>query len=188
MGSIPISASNTNYFSMLKKINKALFFIPPEIVFFFDSKTFNFFLFGIVGWFFQKLVEKTCFLYSAFNFLVRFFFSSSFFFNNSAFGLLRAYLKHFQLRGRSFRFLFFCNYLIIKLGFSHKLYYSLPSNVRITLITKQVLKIAGKSLSKLKSFFFDLHAIRKFDKYKGKGLLYYKDFLVLKTSSKKTKV
>lgn len=49
MGSIPISASNMYHFSMLKKINKALFFIPPEIVFFFDSKTFNFFFFGVVG-------------------------------------------------------------------------------------------------------------------------------------------
>ena len=188
MGSTPISASIIYYFSMLKKFNKALFFIPPEIFFFFDSKTFNFFFFGVVGWFFQKLPNKLSFLYSTFNLLIRFFFSSSFFFNNKAFGLIKSYLKYFQLRGRSFRFLFLGRCLIIKLGFSHKLYYSVPSNVCISLITKQVLKISGKSLSKLKTFFFDLHAIRKFDKYKGKGLLYYKDFLVLKSSSKKTKV
>lgn len=84
--------------------------------------------------------------------------------------------------------MFLDNRLIIKFGFSHKLYYSIPSCVCITLITKQVFKVTGKSLSKLKTFFFDLHAIRKFDRYKGKGLLYYKDFLVLKSSSKKTKV
>jgi len=33
---------------MLNKLTKAIFFIPPEILFFFDSKTSNFF-FGVVG-------------------------------------------------------------------------------------------------------------------------------------------
>ncbi len=188
MGSTPISTSIISYPLMLNKLNKALFFIPPEILFFFDSKTSNFFFFGVVGWFFQKLSQKTSFMHSYFHSAVRTFFSSSFFFNNNVFGLVRAYLKYFQLRGRSFRFLFLDNYLIIKLGFSHKLYYSITHNICITLITKQVLKISGKSLSKLKTCFFDLHAIRKFDKYKGKGLLYYKDSLLLKSSSKKTKV
>jgi ribosomal protein L6P/L9E len=64
----------------------------------------------------------------------------------------------------------------------------LPNNTYFSLINKQVLKISGKSLQNLKSIFFDLHSIRKFDKYKGKGLLYYKDTLILKASSKKTKV
>jgi ribosomal protein L6P/L9E len=58
----------------------------------------------------------------------------------------------------------------------------------VSLVNKQVFKVSGKSLQKLKNIFFDLHSIRNFDKYKGKGLLYYKDSLILKASSKKTKV
>ena len=173
---------------MLKKFNKALFFIPPEIVFFFDLKTFKTFFFGLFGWFLKLPFKKASFLYSSFNSLIRTVFSSSFLFNNLVCGLIKTFLKYFQLRGRSFRFLFIYNSLILKFGFSHKLYYILPGNLYITLITKQVLKISGKSLTKLKAIFFDLHAIRKFDKYKGKGLLYYKDILLLKASSKKTKV
>jgi large subunit ribosomal protein L6 len=103
-------------------------------------------------------------------------------------GLIKDYFKYIQLRGRGFRYLFFFSQLVVKFGFSHKLYYILPANISVTLITKQVLKIYGKSLQQLKSIFFDLHSIRKFDKYKGKGLLYCRDTLVLKASSKKTSV
>jgi len=102
--------------------------------------------------------------------------------------LIKNYFKYIQLRGRSFRFLFFFKKLILKFGFSHKLFFIIPNNICITLINKQVLKISGKSLQRLKNIFFDLHAIRKFDKYKGKGLVYYRDSLILKASSKKANV
>ena len=104
------------------------------------------------------------------------------------FGLIKSYFKYFQLRGRSFKFQFIASYLILKFGYSHKLYYKIPNNFCVSLVNKQVFKVSGKSLQKLKNIFFDLHSIRNFDKYKGKGLLYYKDSLILKASSKKTKV
>lgn len=173
---------------MLKKKNKTLFFIPPEILYYFDLKLSNFFFFGLNGWFLQNHFKITPFLYKCSNNLIRFYFSSSFLFNNLIFGLIKSYFKYIQLRGRSFRYLYSVSNLIIKLGFSHKLYYSLPNNICVSLITKQVLKVSGKSLQQIKNIFFDLNSIRNFDKYKGKGLLYYKDFLILKASSKKTKV
>ena len=173
---------------MLKKISKALFFIPPEIKFYFDLKLFNFFFFGLSGWFFQKLFIRSSLLYSHTYNLLRVYFSSFSLFNNFVFGLIKSYFKYFQLRGRSFRYVFSFTNLILKFGFSHKVFYILSNNLCITLINKQVLKISGKSLQKLKSIFFDLHCIRRFDKYKGKGLLYYKDSFILKVSSKKAKV
>jgi len=78
--------------------------------------------------------------------------------------------------------------LIVRFGYSHKLYYSPFHNVCLCLINKQVLKIYGRSLGNINSVFFDIHSMRKFDKYKGKGLLFYKDNLILKVSSKKNKV
>ena len=173
---------------MLKKKSKTLFFIPPEILFYLDLKLGNFYFFSLNGWYLQKQLKFSCFLYSSINCLVRPFFSSSFLFNNLIFGLIKSYFKFIQLRGRSFRYLYFLSNLILKFGFSHKLYYIVSNNICVTLITKQIFKVSGKSLQRLKSIFFDLHSIRKFDKYKGKGLLYYKDSLILKASSKKTKV
>lgn len=173
---------------MLKKKTKTLFFIPPEILFYFDLKLGNFYFFSLNGWYLHKQLKMLSFLYNNINCLVRPFFLSSFLFNNLIFGLIKSYYKYIQLRGRSFRYLYILSNLIIKFGYSHKLYYIVSNNICFTLITKQILKVSGKSLQRLKNIFFDLHSIRKFDKYKGKGLLYYKDSLILKASSKKTKV
>jgi len=173
---------------MLKKYNKSLFFIPPEIVFHLDSKLLNFFFFGISGWCLQEQFNSFPYLYKEAIRLVRSFFLSTFLLNNLIFGLIKNYFKYFQLRGRSFKYSISFGNLVIKLGFSHKLYYIVPYNTCITLITKQIFKISNRSLHSLKRVFFDLHCIRKFDNYKGKGLLYYKSPLILKASSKKTKV
>lgn len=133
-------------------------------------------------------IKTISFVYSEYHSLIRLYYSSSYLIDNLIFGLIKCYFKYFQIKGRSFRYLLMHSILILKFGYSHKLYYQLPNNTVLTLINKQVLKISGKSLQNLKSIFFDLHSIRKFDKYKGKGLLYYKDTLILKASSKKTKV
>ena len=173
---------------MLKKSSKTLFFIPPEILFYLDLKSLNFFFFGTSGWYLKKLLKKETFLYSACRFLIRSFFVSSLLFNNLIFGLIKSYFKYIQLRGRSFKYIYFFSNLVIRFGFSHKIYYIIPNNSLVSLVNKQVLKISGKSLQQLKRIFFDFYSIRKFDKYKGKGLLYYNDVLILKASSKKTKV
>ena len=173
---------------MLKKYNKSLFFIPPEIIFYLDLKLLNFFFFGISGWLFQEMFKTLPYLYTGAYSLIRSFFLSIFLLNNLIFGLIKNYFKYFQLRGRSFKYSIIFGNLVIKFGFSHKLYYILPYNTRINLITKQIFKVSSKSLHGLNFFFFDLHCIRKFDNYKGKGLLYYKASLVLKASSKKAKV
>jgi len=174
--------------SMLKKFGKSLFYIPPEIKCYFNYKLSTFFFFGLNGWCVDLLIKKVSFMYSTLYKIIRLFNSSSYLINNLIFGLIKCYFKYFQIKGRSFRYLFRYSILILKFGYSHKLYYMLPNNTYFSLINKQVLKISGKSLQNLKSIFFDLHSIRKFDKYKGKGLLYYKDTLILKASSKKTKV
>lgn len=108
-------------------------------------------------------------------------------FSNIIFGVIRGYLKYVQLKGRSFKYLLRHSNLVLKFGFSHKVYYLLLNNICITLLTKQILKVTSKTFQKVSCIFFDLHSIRKFDKYKGKGLIYYKDSILLKTSSKKTK-
>jgi len=173
---------------MLKANFKCLFFIPPEILYHFDSKLYTYLFFSLKGWFISKLFKGSTFAFSSQYSLMRSFFLSSCVIQNICFGIVKTYFKYFQLRGRSFKYLLNLSNLIIKFGFSHKLYYMVPSNTQLILLTKQVLKVSSKSLQSLNFFFFYLHCIRKFDKYKGKGFIYYKDSLVLKASSKKTKL
>jgi ribosomal protein L6P/L9E len=165
-----------------------MFITPPEILSHFDITKNSFFFFGLQGWFFKAGIKLSAFSFNLAFFTIKFIFISSLLLNNFIFGFLKLYSKYFQLRGRSFRFLLANNLIILKFGYSHKLYFSLLNNICISLINKQVLKISGTSLSSLKSTFFDLHSISKFDRYKGQGLLYYQDQIFLKISSKKTKV
>lgn len=167
---------------------KALSIIPPELCSYINFKNARFFFFGLNGWFLKTQSKNLSFIFNKLANVIRFFFSSTHIFTNFIFGLIKIHFKYLQLRGRNFRFLFTQAYLILKFGYSHKIYYAIPNNICINLINKQVLQISGPSLFALKTLFFDLHLIRKFDKYKGKGLLYYKDSIVFKISSKKTKV
>jgi ribosomal protein L6P/L9E len=171
---------------MLKRHDNIFFLVPPEFLFYFDF--FNFFFIGLNGWLLKCINKHFIFLFKSSINGFRFFFSSSALFHNLVFGLIKYYFKFLQLRGRSYRFLFLGFHLIVRFGYSHKLYYSPFHNVCLCLINKQVLKIYGRSLGNINSVFFDIHSMRKFDKYKGKGLLFYKDNLILKVSSKKNKV
>jgi hypothetical protein len=174
--------------SMLKSRYKVLFSLPPEILHYHDLKFNRLFLFGLEGWLLQHKKRRVPFLYNSTLLLMNTLISSSSILRNLVYGLIKTYYKYIKLRGRGFKYLLVQSTLSIKFGFSHKLYYTIPNNICITLLTKQVLKVTCKSSHLLNSVFFDLHSIRKLNKYKGKGLIYYKDYLMLKASSKKTKV
>jgi ribosomal protein L6P/L9E len=171
---------------MLKSNVKLLVLTPPETLCYFDLKLSKMFFFGLVGW--LQSVKIPSFVHSLKKRLLCTLTVLPVTLNNLIFGLIKSYFKYIQLRGRSFRYLYLYTTLVLKLGFSHKLYYIVANNTCITVLTKQVIKVVGKTVQRLSLFFFDLHVIRKFDKYKGKGLLYYNDSILLKPSSKKTKV
>jgi ribosomal protein L6P/L9E len=164
-----------------------LILIPPEVLFALDLKLNNILFFGLQGWLLKKNLKTTSIIRYAFKYLTLLILPLTSVIRNLIFGLLRGYFKYVQLKGRSFKYILWRSSLILKFGFSHKIYYTVLNNVCITLVTKQLLKIISKTAQKVSVFFFDLHSIRKFDKYKGKGVLYYKDSIILKASSKKIK-
>ncbi len=173
---------------MLKQYNRILLQFPPELPFYFSLNLCKFFFFGLNGWFYITLFASSTILFNTTKLLIRFFFSSSSTLKNLTLGLIKIYSKFIQLRGRGFRVLFHNFSLAIKLGYSHKLYYNIPNNSRFSFINRQILKISTRYLNVLHFFFFDFNLIRKFDVYKGKGIAFYKDSLVLKVSTKKSKV
>ena len=101
-------------------------------------------------------IKTISFVYSEYHSLIRLYYSSSYLIDNLIFGLIKCYFKYFQIKGRSFRYLLMHSILILKFGYSHKLYYQLPNNTVLTLINKQVLKISGKVRQVVIDFFFKI--------------------------------
>lgn len=81
------------------------------------------------------------------------------------------------------------NVLILRLGFSHKLFCKMENNLTITKIKKRpiVFLLQSHFLDIVKTTAFRLRAFKKPEPYKGKGILLMNEFLKLKEGKKTSK-
>lgn len=92
-----------------------------------------------------------------------------------------------QLRGMGFRSQIKNNQLILKIGYSHLIYYKIPNGIKIKRIKKQKLNIYGITNQLLYQVSEHLRNYRFPDIYKAKGLVYKGEVFKLKQGKKKTK-
>lgn len=92
-----------------------------------------------------------------------------------------------QLRGMGFRSQLRNNQLILKIGFSHLIYFRIPIGIRIKRIKKQKLNIYGITNQLLYQVAEHLRSFRFPDVYKAKGLVYKGENFKLKQGKKKAK-
>jgi large subunit ribosomal protein L6 len=102
-------------------------------------------------------------------------------------GLQKQYSLKLNLVGLGFKINILDNNLIeLKLGFSHSIFYELPSNIQI-LQPKDRISIyllIGPELSKLTQVFASLRKLKKPEPYKGKGIRYFNEIIKLKEGKK----
>lgn len=81
------------------------------------------------------------------------------------------------------------NLLILRLGFSHKLFCQIPNTVTITKIKKRpiIFLLQSHFLEIVKTTAFRLRSFKKPEPYKGKGILFINENLKLKESKKASK-
>ena len=92
-----------------------------------------------------------------------------------------------QLRGMGFRSQLKNNQLILKIGFSHLIYFQIPVGIKIKRIKKQKLNIYGITNQLLYQVAEHLRSFRFPDVYKAKGLVYKGEIFKLKQGKKKAK-
>lgn len=92
-----------------------------------------------------------------------------------------------QLRGMGFRSQLKNNRLILKIGFSHLIYFKIPVGIKIKRIKKQKLNIYGITNQLLYQVAEHLRSFRFPDVYKAKGLVYKGENFKLKQGKKKAK-
>jgi len=79
------------------------------------------------------------------------------------------------------------NLLTFDLGFSHKVYYNIPIDLKIEIKKNKFLKIFGIVLNYVTQTAVRIKFLKKPDIYKGKGFRYRKELLKLKQGKKNKK-
>lgn len=105
---------------------------------------------------------------------------------NKILGSSAGYSIKLEIKGIGYRIETISNKeMVLKLGFSHKIYVNIPDNITIRSTKKSVLVINSPDIEKLKNFIFYLRALRPINSYKGKGILFLNEKLSLKEVKKK---
>lgn len=98
--------------------------------------------------------------------------------------LIKPIIKRLVLKGRGFKANFILNrQLQLKLGLSHTILLSIPNSLKLGL-SKNKLVIKSIDVLKINDFVTKIRNFRKPDIYKGKGILYKNEKLILKPIKK----
>lgn len=96
--------------------------------------------------------------------------------------------KKLRIHGVGYRALFVETFdeklLTLKLGYSHFIYMKIPKNLAVNCFTKTMLCVFGHSYSDISNFSALIRARKLPEPYKGKGILYSDETIVLKEGKK----
>lgn len=104
-------------------------------------------------------------------------------------GVWKGFTQKLKLVGVGFRASITQNVLSLKLGFSHEVNYKIPEDISI-LVSKNkgtILIIKGKENYRVQQVAREIRLLRVPDAYKGKGIQYKKEVLVLKKGKRESK-
>ncbi len=104
-------------------------------------------------------------------------------------GVSKGYRQRLRLVGVGFKALLKENRVLLKIGFSHEVYYDIPTDAKI-LVSKakgSFILIKGIEKERVQQIAKDIRNLREPDAYKGKGIHYYKEVLKLKKGKKEGK-
>jgi large subunit ribosomal protein L6 len=102
-------------------------------------------------------------------------------------GLKNGFKLILELNGVGFKMIKENNLLTFDLGFSHKVYYNIPIDLKIEIKKNKFLKIFGIVLNYVTQTAVRIKFLKKPDIYKGKGFRYRKELLKLKQGKKNKK-
>lgn len=102
---------------------------------------------------------------------------------NVFYGLIKKYSVDLELYGVGYSIEMKRDFLILSLGFSHKIFYKIPSFLKLHILKKKI-QIESYDLQKVRQFAFILRRFKTPDNYKGKGLRFKAEKLLLKQTKK----
>ncbi|MBI1327735.1 MAG: 50S ribosomal protein L6 [Alphaproteobacteria bacterium] len=105
--------------------------------------------------------------------------------NNMVKGVKDGYQKKMEIRGVGLRASMQGSILVLNVGFSHEVKYEAPKGVQIT-VDKQVnISVSGIDKEKVGQTAAEIVAIKPPEPYKGKGIRYEGQYILMKEGKKK---
>lgn len=105
--------------------------------------------------------------------------------NNMITGVTEGFTKRLEIRGVGFRASVEGKILSLSLGFSHEIKYAIPEGISIVAEKPTLLVISGNDAQKVGQVAALLRSLRKPEPYKGKGVRYEDERVIMKEGKKK---
>lgn len=105
--------------------------------------------------------------------------------NNIINGMVNGFSVDLEINGVGYKAECDGKYLTLYLGYSHNVKYKVPKNIEVKCIKPTQLVISGMDKQKVYMVASDICKIRKYDPYKGKGIIIKGKFMLRKVVSKK---
>lgn len=104
-------------------------------------------------------------------------------------GVSKGYRQRLRLVGVGFKAILKEQRILLKIGYSHEVFYNIPADVNIMVSKTKgtYLLIKGAEKERVQQIAKEIRNLRKPDVYKGKGIHYYKEILRLKKGKKEGK-
>ncbi len=105
--------------------------------------------------------------------------------SNMVLGVNKGFEKKLILVGVGYRAQVNDNLLVLSLGFSHVIDYKIPEGIQIKLSTPTEIVVSGIDKQRVGQVASEIRAYRKPEPYKGKGVRYSDEVIILKEAKKK---
>ncbi len=104
---------------------------------------------------------------------------------NMVVGVTEGYMKKLEIKGVGYRANLQGQDLVLALGFSHEVRYPVPSDVKLEIVKQTAITITGIDKQRVGQVAAEIREFRKPEPYKGKGIRYADEYIVLKEGKKK---
>jgi large subunit ribosomal protein L6 len=105
--------------------------------------------------------------------------------NNLVFGVSTGFEKKLELRGVGYRAQAQGNKVNLTLGFSHPVVHDVPDGVKVETPSQTEIVVSGIDKQAVGQVAADLRAYRPPEPYKGKGVRYVDEYILMKEAKKK---
>ena len=100
-------------------------------------------------------------------------------------GLSLQYVTYLQFVGVGYRARIEDNLIILRLGFSHEINVTIPENLKVSVVKRNTVRIAGPNFEIVQQFAYKLRSFRPPEPFKGKGIIILGEIVRRKEGKKK---
>ena len=100
-------------------------------------------------------------------------------------GVDEGFTKNLEIVGVGYRAALEGNEIVLQLGYSHEVRFSIPDGIKITCERPTLIKVNGIDKQKVGQVAANIRKYRKPEPYKGKGIRYENEYILRKEGKKK---